>query len=253
MNSIRNQLNNSLISQSFDTESDSDLQLEKCKLIAQTYSTFENCISVLTDMKARKSFLYKSSIAEQFDIPRENAEIKSIWEDELLKRIHPEDLQKKYRLELQFFQLLKDIKISERIDYEVLSKLRMLNKEGRYIFITHRILYINSCKDGSMWLALCLYNLLYLHPGFDIPQGIIVNRSTGKIIDYDKHNYENLLSSREKEILQMIHYGSRSKEIAYKLSLSINTVNRHRQNIFQKLNASNAIEACRIADAAGLL
>jgi DNA-binding NarL/FixJ family response regulator len=38
-----------------------------------------------------------------------------------------------------------------------------------------------------------------------------------------------------------------SKEIASDLSISINTVNRHRQNILEKLHVDNSIEACRIA------
>jgi DNA-binding NarL/FixJ family response regulator len=38
-----------------------------------------------------------------------------------------------------------------------------------------------------------------------------------------------------------------SKEIASRLFISINTVNRHRQNILMKLQASNSVEACRVA------
>ena len=39
-----------------------------------------------------------------------------------------------------------------------------------------------------------------------------------------------------------------SKEIALLLSISIHTVNRHRQNILSKLKADTSIEACRIAE-----
>ena len=35
-----------------------------------------------------------------------------------------------------------------------------------------------------------------------------------------------------------------SKDIAQTLSISINTVNRHRQNILEKLQVNNSIEAC---------
>jgi len=44
-----------------------------------------------------------------------------------------------------------------------------------------------------------------------------------------------------------------SKEIADTLSISINTVNRHRQNILERLRVNNSIEACRIAEFMGLL
>ena len=51
----------------------------------------------------------------------------------------------------------------------------------------------------------------------------------------------------ELEILRLIEAGNMSKEIASKLFISINTVNRHRQNILMKLQASNSVEACRVA------
>ncbi len=44
-----------------------------------------------------------------------------------------------------------------------------------------------------------------------------------------------------------------SKEIADLLSISIHTVNRHRQNILEKLHVSNAMEACRMARMMGVL
>lgn len=54
--------------------------------------------------------------------------------------------------------------------------------------------------------------------------------------------------SAEREVLQLISAGKMSKEIAILLSISIHTVNRHRQNILSKLKADTSIEACRIAE-----
>lgn len=51
----------------------------------------------------------------------------------------------------------------------------------------------------------------------------------------------------------MINKGKMSKDIAQTLSISINTVNRHRQNILEKLQVNNSIEACRIAKELHLL
>jgi DNA-binding NarL/FixJ family response regulator len=107
--------------------------------------------------------------------------------------------------------------------------------------------------EGNIWLALCLYNLVYEDAGFEVPQGVIINARTGKVICYEVGDFAGLLSTREKEVLQLIKKGFRSKEIADKMELSVNTVNRHRQNIFQKLNVTNAMEACRLAETAGFL
>lgn len=249
---MRKLLDIKLFSQPFFGFSEPNLQLTDGKLIAQTYARLENTISVLSDMRARKSYIYSGGIAQQlgFESPKE---INSIWEDELLARVHPEDLQKKYRYEFQFFQLIKSIDLSERINYSLIAKLRIRNSEGKYILVKHRLLYLSSTEEGDVWLVLCLYNMVYDHPGFNVPDGVVVNSSTGAITDCLQRRFDEILSSREVEIIRLINMGMRSKEIAGKLSLSIHTVNRHRQNIFQKLNVNNAMEACRVAEATGLL
>ncbi|GAA4907644.1 response regulator transcription factor [Mucilaginibacter defluvii] len=243
---MRNLLDIKLFSQNFDTANAAQ-QLENARSIARLYTGLENGISVLSDMNARKSYLYYGSLTEQIGLERKAESIDTIWEDDLLNRVHPDDLQKKYRLEFSFFKLLQAVPVAERTDYGLITRLRIRDNDEQYITVQHRLIYIGSSANGSIWLALCLYNRVYDHPGFDAPAGVIVNNRTGKVVEDDGLKFNGLLSEREKEVLQLIKLGRRSKEIAEQLSLSINTVNRHRQNIFEKLNVSNAMEACRMA------
>lgn len=252
MKHIRELLDIKLLGQSFNPSSDRTSSLENAKVIAQLYSKFENGISVLSDIKARKSYIYYGAVADALGLTQRQNEINSIWEDELLGVIHTDDLQKKYRLELLYFKLLNTTVVTDRSDYEVITKLRIQRSDGKTLFLKHRLLYISSSPDDSIWLALCLYNLIPDYPGFDAPDGLILNTRTGCILGSEE-KFPEILSSREKEIMQLIRQGKRSKEIAEKLTLSINTVNRHRQNIFQKLNVSNALEACRVVEAIELL
>jgi PAS domain S-box-containing protein len=60
------------------------------------------------------------------------------------------------------------------------------------------------------------------------------------------------LSPRQREILQQMAHGFRTKQIAYNLSLSEKTVQMHRMLLFKKLETSNAADAVRIAVEAGL-
>lgn len=241
-----------LFSQPFSV-SEPNFQLDEGKSIAMLFSKLENTISVLSDMKSRKSYIYAGGVAKQLGFEPSQTEINSIWEDELLQRVHPEDLQKKYRLELQFFKLVKSMSSTESINYNVITRLRIKNNEGKYLLVRHRLLYLSSMENGDVWLALCLYDMVHNYPGFDAPEGLIINTCTGEIISNDQSEFFELLSSREVQILQLINLGLRSKEIAATLSLSIHTINRHRQNIFQKLNVNSALEACRVAIATGLL
>jgi two-component system, NarL family, response regulator NreC len=52
----------------------------------------------------------------------------------------------------------------------------------------------------------------------------------------------DLLTEREKEILQLLAEGNSNKEIAVMLNLSINTVDTHRARIMQKLNLHSSAE-----------
>ena len=56
--------------------------------------------------------------------------------------------------------------------------------------------------------------------------------------DYRKHVTDplDLLTSREREVLQMIAEGKTNKEIAGTLNLSVYTVDAHRGKIMEKLN-----------------
>ena len=52
----------------------------------------------------------------------------------------------------------------------------------------------------------------------------------------------DLLTEREKEILQLLAEGKSNKDIASMLNLSINTVETHRTRLMQKLNLHSAAE-----------
>lgn len=60
------------------------------------------------------------------------------------------------------------------------------------------------------------------------------------------------LSPRQREILQKIAAGHRSKQIAWQLSLSEKTVKMHRSLLLHKLDTTNIADAIRIAVEAGL-
>jgi DNA-binding NarL/FixJ family response regulator len=62
----------------------------------------------------------------------------------------------------------------------------------------------------------------------------------------------DLLSKREREVLQLIAEGKTNKEIAVKLNLSVYTVDSHRGKIMEKLNLHSTGELVRFAIKNGL-
>jgi DNA-binding NarL/FixJ family response regulator len=73
--------------------------------------------------------------------------------------------------------------------------------------------------------------------------------------DYRKHatNPVDLLSAREREVLQLIAEGRTNKEIATVLNLSVYTVDGHRTRIMEKLNLHSVGELVRFAMRNGLV
>ena len=79
--------------------------------------------------------------------------------------------------------------------------------------------------------------------------------SNAVLDDYRRHvtNPIDLLSSREREVLQMLAEGKTNKEIAGTLNLSVYTVDAHRGRIMEKLNVHSINELVRFAVRNGLI
>jgi len=85
----------------------------------------------------------------------------------------------------------------------------------------------------------------YLSPGV----------SDAVLTDYRRHVTDplDLLTSREREVLQMIAESKTNKEIAVTLNLSVYTVEAHRGKIMEKLNLHSTGELVRFAVRHGLV
>ena len=231
---INNRLNEKLLSQCFAGEEHSDDEIERCRLAAATYAATENAVAVLSDLKQEVSYIYYGGIADRLGIGKRGTAgmIHSIWEKEIFGTIVPSDLEKRDLDELQFFHFIKGIPAEERGDYFLTTSIMMNTREGS-VPVNHRISYIGHQDNDTIRFALCLYNAAY---GYS-----------------DRQNMNKILSEREKEILRLIEQGHLSKEIARCLSISVHTVNRHRQNILEKLRVQNSFEACKTARLLNLL
>lgn len=73
-------------------------------------------------MHTNISYIYYGGTAETLGIARkgDNQNLESIWEKEVFKYIHPDDLAEKYVQELRFYHFLKQIphKTCRLLSYE---------------------------------------------------------------------------------------------------------------------------------------
>jgi two-component system response regulator NreC len=80
-----------------------------------------------------------------------------------------------------------------------------------------------------------------------VEEYVVETRRRGFEDSYD------LLSTREKEILQLLASGKSNREIAELLFISVSTVETHRTNIFQKLHLHSLAELILYAVRKGLI
>lgn len=243
MKDILTELNDRLSNQQFD-HSDGSL-LNRYLMTASDYATIEDSTAVLSDLRENRSYIFHGTASERAGIAvgGTTQTVDSIWEDNILSHIHSDDLRRKYSMELYFFQFIQDTDNSRRRHFHIRSTMRMIDRDGKYIYVQHRMFYLYGNNGNDTRFALCLYDLI----GECELTSVIIDTTTGQTVYTGQDTVSSLLSEREKEILRLITHGLASKEIADRLNISIHTVNRHRQNIIEKLHVRNSIEAAQVA------
>jgi len=106
---------------------------------------------------------------------------------------------------------------------------------------------VKSDSDRDLIIAV---ETLVKHRPFFTPlatEVILSNLNTGGPVTKVPESIRDRLTSREREIVQLLAEGKSSKEIASSLNLSVKTVETHRANIMRKLDMHNVSELVRYA------
>lgn len=184
-------------------------------------------------------------------VGRENASA----DGELLdSKIHPDDFFEYKKNLLRVGEFLMQKPKEERPDYKHIFELRVQNVQGQYVRVSWEREALEIDKSGNLWLMLGVIHVLADQISTTETKSFFINQKTGERIPFDSPQEDRFeLTVREKEILGLIQQGLLSKEIADKLSISVNTVNIHRQNILQKMQANNSMEAVEMGRKSGIL
>jgi two-component system, NarL family, response regulator NreC len=106
----------------------------------------------------------------------------------------------------------------------------------------------DAFKSLSKAIRMVMINKSYFSNQIsDMVDGNYLTSSNGK-----KSTDVQLLSGREREVLQLVAEGKTSNQIAEKLHISAKTVETHRQQVMFKLNIKNVAELTKYAVREGL-
>lgn len=257
MDVLRKELNQIYSSQHLEKEVLDVNEVEMCKTVAGNMASVTNACCVITDAAHDYCYLFSGGLASLLGITDSHylyREICSSDEDVIYNRLHPEDLVEKRMLEYEFFKFVDALSPEEKVRYKATCRIRVRDKDGRYVVLDNSTQVMKPSPSGKIWLILCFYDL---SPSQERDNGIdahIKNNHSGEIINLSFSDRKSrILTDREKEILLLIRDGKPSKQIADALGISIHTVNRHRQNILERLSVGNSVEAITAAVSMGLL
>lgn len=257
MDIYRKELNEIYQRQHLDKETLPGTTLYEIANMTKSLVTLTGMCAVITDIAHDTSIFVCGNIANLFNLPEAELRTRlldSSDEDFLYTRMHPEDLVDLRMLEYEFFKKIDATPTYEKVKYKASAEIRISDGKGGWVPITKSTQVVTLSPKGKMWLILCCYDLsdqTYTHTDTN-PR--ISCCSTGYIQHLPLQNKRcKILTDREKQILKLIKNGLLSKEIADRLNIRINTVNRHRQNILEKLSVDNSMEAVNAAIAMKLI
>ncbi len=175
-------------------------------------------------------------------------------DDSFLKsRVHPDDRVLFDDFLTRLFHYLTTLPDDERKNYKYIFELRLLGKNDDWIRVVCQLQILDFSAQGNP----IELGTIDISPDQTPDTGLrftLMNIETGEIVPFAARNEPGTeLTRREKEILRLVSAGMYSKEISERLSISIHTVNRHRQNILEKTSSNNTHEAIIYARRLGLL
>ena len=218
----------------------------RLKLLAQV----ANSGITVFDMYRRRHVFASYNFAELFryDLEGIAAEDSAYFS----RRIHPDDLKPLHR---NGIACLRHLMAHRELapDVKLINEYRV-DVAGRYVRVIEQFQVLEFDPKGNIWLSL---NMLDVSPNQDALEGVhcrLLDFRTGTPVPFPSDEESGRrLSAREREVLRLIGRGKLSKEIAEQLTISVHTVNTHRQRILGKLRVDNSMEAVRYAAERGLL
>jgi len=173
-----------------------------------------------------------------------------------------EALKKLKLLSGECFTVLVDLDITSHIDKTELEKILKLATNCSVVLISDSFepadiymsirLGVKACLCKNIELEEFCEELFRIENGEPVfPQGLLVDSIRSKGSDKDKPSgaeetkviYDEKITRRESEILQLVADGLMDKQIAANLEISENTVKNHVKSIRQKLHATNRLQA----------
>jgi len=165
----------------------------------------------------------------------------------LLEKIHPDDRPWFLNFENKTGDFLIQLPIEKLMKYKRRYDFRLKKSNGDYIRILQQTMIIDHDKNGGLIRTLGVHtDITHLKAEGRPVFSIIGMDGEPSYIDVDVKKVfaitDEILTTREKEVLVYLIEGKLSKQIASILNISKETVDKHRKNMLYKTKLNNTGE-----------
>ncbi len=233
-------------------EIDQDI-LSRHQALLATLAGMDGVSIALYDLAQRRYLFLRTVFRHILDLPESAPENGDLSFFQAL--IHEDDRAPYFETSLKVMRFLLSRPPEERRDYRTYIDFRISRNDGNWLRLAQQNSILELDKQGLPRLVLTLLEPSPLKDCTVPLRRSVKKKSTGEFVLFpdSERLIDATLSSRELEILGLVAKGYTSPDIARTLSLSVHTVNTHRRNILEKLQAGNASDAVRYASDNGLI
>ncbi|MDR2919598.1 MAG: LuxR C-terminal-related transcriptional regulator [Tannerella sp.] len=238
---------------------------EKHRPYVEVLSQVNNSCVAVAELKER--FLYISSnFADFFDYAANYNSMTLEERGEVFDScVHPDDLPFLLHLQERAFDYIFSLPVERRKDYKHIFEFRVLGPGRKYVRAIFQYHILEGAESEGEHILEEYYSSDYilllfvadLSPDQNPDEPVkfrLYNFKTNEVVQFPLLEEKDMtLTKREVEVLKLVNEGMLSKEISDKLSISIHTVNRHRQNILEKMEVDNLHEAINYGRKLGLI
>ncbi|MGV3503926.1 MAG: LuxR C-terminal-related transcriptional regulator [Adhaeribacter sp.] len=213
------------------------------------------CITWILDLRTLH-FVFISPKVEQvlgFELGQFQQKGKAFWKE----IVHPEDLNRAWKLEKQAWEHVLTMAPEERKNFMFYNDYRVIKPCGEVVRLLEQnsVLQLEEQGDMSHAIGICS-DITHWHqsPGPVAPApGQVAEAPCPYEAGAGQLKPPITLSKRELEIVTLMAAGHNSKYIADKLFISFHTVNTHRQKMIEKTSTRNTGGLIQFAMQHGLI
>jgi len=167
--------------------------------------------------------------------------------DKTIRFVHEDDKDDVHQCMVYMQEFLETVPPDEHQNYRCVLHYRFQKADGQYIYLHDEKATLNLRGEGNLY-----YCLFHNQDNEQLFAGVKLEifhqqNTLYKLREHRPAATRNPLSKRERELVTLIKRGLSTKEIAWHLNISHNTVRNIKSKLFEKYNVNNSIELLNMA------